>query len=96
MDCECVLSFVFQLGNADLYNSYLQSLKRSIPNRRLEDFWDLLVQDAVTLISKDEVAGSTVSKHEANQFLVTEEKKEEAAAPPAEDTGDVDDLLDMM
>ncbi|XP_044074034.1 X-ray repair cross-complementing protein 5 isoform X1 [Siniperca chuatsi] len=95
----CIQAFREQsvkLGNADLYNSYLQSLKRSIPNRGLEVFWDLLVQDAITLISKDEVEGSTVSKIEANQFLVAEEKKEEAAAPPAEDTGDVDDLLDMM
>uniref|UniRef100_A0A8C4NSF8 X-ray repair cross-complementing protein 5 n=1 Tax=Dicentrarchus labrax TaxID=13489 RepID=A0A8C4NSF8_DICLA len=95
----CIQAFREQsvkLGNADLYNSYLQSLKRSIPNRRLEVFWDLLVQDAITLISKDEVEGSTVSKNEANQFLVVEEKKEEAAVPSAEDTGDVDDLLDMM
>ncbi|XP_061579647.1 X-ray repair cross-complementing protein 5 [Cololabis saira] len=83
-------------GNADLYNSYLQSLKRSIPNRGLEVFWDLLVQDCLTLISKDEVEGSTISKNEANQFLVVEEKKEVAAAPPAEDIGDVDDLFDMM
>ncbi|TNN84455.1 X-ray repair cross-complementing protein 5 [Liparis tanakae] len=86
-----------QLGDANLYNDYLQSLKKSIPNRGLEVFWDLLVQDAVTLISKDEVKGSSVSKADADQFLVTEEKKKEAAAaPPAEDTGDVDDLLDMM
>ncbi|KAE8299406.1 X-ray repair cross-complementing protein 5 [Larimichthys crocea] len=95
----CIQAFREQsvkLGNADLYNSYLQSLKRSIPNRRLEVFWDLLVQDAITLISKDEVEGSTVSKNDANQFLAAEEKKEEASAPPAEDTGDVDDLLDMM
>uniref|UniRef100_A0A8C4HLG2 X-ray repair cross-complementing protein 5 n=1 Tax=Dicentrarchus labrax TaxID=13489 RepID=A0A8C4HLG2_DICLA len=92
----CIQAFREQsvkLGNADLYNSYLQSLKRSIPNRRLEVFWDLLVQDAITLISKDEVEGSTVSKNEANQFLVVEEKKEEAAVPSAEDTGDVDDLV---
>lgn len=27
------------------------------------------------------------------QFLVAEEKREEVAAPPAEDTGDVDDLV---
>lgn len=95
----CIQAFREQsvkLGDANLYNGYLQSLKRSIPNRGLEVFWDLLVQDAITLISTDEVEGSTVSKNEANQFLVTEEKKEEAAAPPAEDTGDVDDLLDMM
>lgn len=95
----CIQAFREQsvkLQNADLYNSYLQSLKRSIPNRGLEVFWDLLVQDRVTLISKDEVEGSTVSKQEANQFLVVEEKTEEMAPPPAEDTGDVDDLLDMM
>uniref|UniRef100_A0A673CMZ3 X-ray repair cross-complementing protein 5 n=2 Tax=Sphaeramia orbicularis TaxID=375764 RepID=A0A673CMZ3_9TELE len=95
----CIQAFREQsvkLGKADLYNSYLQSLKRSIPNRGLEVFWDLLVQDAVTLISKDEVEGSTVSKNEANQFLITDEKKEEVAAPTTEDTGDVDDLLDMM
>lgn len=87
---------IFQLENADLYNSYLQSLKRSIPNRGLGVFWDLLVQDSITLISKDEVGGSTVTKTEANQFLVSEEKKEEVSAPPVEDTGDLDDLLDMM
>uniref|UniRef100_A0A8C6UUQ4 X-ray repair cross-complementing protein 5 n=1 Tax=Neogobius melanostomus TaxID=47308 RepID=A0A8C6UUQ4_9GOBI len=95
----CIQAFREQsvkLGNAELYNSYLLSLKRSIPNRGLEVFWDLLVQDRVTLISKDEVEGSTISKQEANQFLVVEEKEEEMAAPPAEDTGDVDDLLDMM
>ncbi|XP_056286454.1 X-ray repair cross-complementing protein 5 [Pseudoliparis swirei] len=94
----CILAFREQsveLGDANLYNGYLRSLKKSIPNRGLEVFWDLLVQDAVTLISKDEVKGSSVSKTEADQFLVTEEKIKEAAAPPA-DTGDVDDLLDMM
>ncbi|CAK6954041.1 X-ray repair cross-complementing protein 5 [Scomber scombrus] len=101
MKCiTCIQAFREQsvkLGNAELYNSYLQSLKRSIPNRGLEVFWDLLVQDAVSLISKDEVEGSTVSKNEANQFLLAEEKKkEEAAAQTVDDTGDVDDLLDMM
>uniref|UniRef100_A0A3Q0QXT3 X-ray repair cross-complementing protein 5 n=1 Tax=Amphilophus citrinellus TaxID=61819 RepID=A0A3Q0QXT3_AMPCI len=94
----CIQAFREQsvkLGNADHYNSYLQSLKRSIPNRGLEVFWELLVQDGLTLISKEEVEGSTISKTEANQFLVAEEKKEEAAAGPVEDTGDVDDLADM-
>uniref|UniRef100_A0A8D3DUJ8 X-ray repair complementing defective repair in Chinese hamster cells 5 n=1 Tax=Scophthalmus maximus TaxID=52904 RepID=A0A8D3DUJ8_SCOMX len=51
--------------------------------------------DAITLISKDEVDGSFVSKNEANQFLVAEEKKEETTAPPAEDTGDFDDLVSV-
>ncbi|KAK0149506.1 X-ray repair cross-complementing protein 5 [Merluccius polli] len=99
MKCiTCVQAFreeSVKLGNADLYNVYIQTLKRSIPSRGLQVFWDLLVQDAITLISKDEVEASSVSKSEANQFLVTEEKKEEAAAAAAsaeEDAGDLDDL----
>ncbi|XP_008326808.1 X-ray repair cross-complementing protein 5 [Cynoglossus semilaevis] len=96
----CIQAFREQsvkLENAELYNSYIQSLKSSVPSRGLEVFWDLLRQDALTLISRDEVEGSTVSKYEANQFLVAEEKEEEAmAASPAGDVGDVDDLLDMM
>uniref|UniRef100_A0A3Q0QY66 X-ray repair cross-complementing protein 5 n=1 Tax=Amphilophus citrinellus TaxID=61819 RepID=A0A3Q0QY66_AMPCI len=78
----CIQAFREQsvkLGNADHYNSYLQSLKRSIPNRGLEVFWELLVQGIIP--------------DSPPQFLVAEEKKEEAAAGPVEDTGDVDDLV---
>lgn len=42
--------FDLQLGNPDLFNSYLQSLKRSVPGRGLQVFWDLLVQGAITLV----------------------------------------------
>lgn len=123
MEFEYFMSSIIQQGNADLFNSYLQSLKRSIPSRGLEVFWDLLVQgtisllfkrlqgfcsiifpweemkplhdlsaercfsysrsllkssafdcfvwaDAVTLISKDEVEGSAVSKSEASQVIL--------------------------
>uniref|UniRef100_A0A8C5AV65 X-ray repair cross-complementing protein 5 n=1 Tax=Gadus morhua TaxID=8049 RepID=A0A8C5AV65_GADMO len=98
MKCiTCVQAFreeSVKLGNADLYNGYLQSLKRSIPSRGLAIFWDLLVQDAITLISKDEVEGSTFSKQEAQQFLVAQERREAAdVAPAVEDPGDVDDLV---
>uniref|UniRef100_A0A8C7Z2R1 X-ray repair cross-complementing protein 5 n=1 Tax=Oryzias sinensis TaxID=183150 RepID=A0A8C7Z2R1_9TELE len=94
----CIQAFKEQsvkMANADLYNSYLQSLKRSIPSRGLEVFWDLLVQDGVTLISSEEVSGSLISKNEANEFLKAEEIKQEAAAPQAEDPGDVDDLVSV-
>ncbi|MGH0136269.1 UNVERIFIED_CONTAM: hypothetical protein FKN15_064521 [Acipenser sinensis] len=83
-------------GNVELYNSYLQTLKKNVQERALQDFWELLVQDNITLISKDEVEGSTVSKMEANQFLAPEQKPDEQTAPPADDGGDVDDLLDMI
>uniref|UniRef100_A0A673JBG2 X-ray repair cross-complementing protein 5 n=1 Tax=Sinocyclocheilus rhinocerous TaxID=307959 RepID=A0A673JBG2_9TELE len=31
-------------GNAELFNSYMQSLKRSVPDRNLQELWDLLIQ----------------------------------------------------
>uniref|UniRef100_A0A667YTL3 X-ray repair cross-complementing protein 5 n=1 Tax=Myripristis murdjan TaxID=586833 RepID=A0A667YTL3_9TELE len=53
MKCiTCIQTFREQsvkLGNADLYNSYLQSLKKSIPNSGLQVFWDLLVQGMISL-----------------------------------------------
>ncbi|MFT7807995.1 X-ray repair cross-complementing protein 5 isoform X1 [Arapaima gigas] len=85
-----------KVTNAELYNNYLQFLKKSVPDGGLQDFWELLVRDGVTLISKDEVEGSTVTKEEASQFMTTEEKVEAAAPVAEEDAGDVDDLLDMM
>ncbi|KAI1899245.1 hypothetical protein AGOR_G00059820 [Albula goreensis] len=94
----CIRTFREQsikIGNAELYNSYLQSLKKSVPTRKLEEFWDLLVPDHLTLISKDEAEGSTVSKEEAKEFMASgkeEEIKEEANTGVA----DVDDLFDMM
>ncbi|KAG5833893.1 hypothetical protein ANANG_G00280740 [Anguilla anguilla] len=96
---ECVRAFREQsvkLDNAELYNSYLTSLKRSVPNRGLEEFWDLLAQDSLTLISTDEVAGSTVSKQEAKEFMAVMKQEEEAKAEPEPGPDDVDDLLDMM
>uniref|UniRef100_A0A673HHB1 Ku domain-containing protein n=1 Tax=Sinocyclocheilus rhinocerous TaxID=307959 RepID=A0A673HHB1_9TELE len=85
--------------NAELFNSYMQSLKRSVADRNLQEFWDLLhvllFSDALTLISKDEVDGSTISKQDANQFLVFEQKEKVQAAPAQDDTGDVDDLVSI-
>uniref|UniRef100_A0A3P8VMX9 X-ray repair cross-complementing protein 5 n=1 Tax=Cynoglossus semilaevis TaxID=244447 RepID=A0A3P8VMX9_CYNSE len=78
----CIQAFREQsvkLENAELYNSYIQSLKSSVPSRGLEVFWDLLRQGMIRLLTS---------------FLVAEEKEEEAmAASPAGDVGDVDDLV---
>lgn len=48
---RCFISFVIQLENAELFNSYLQSLKSSIPNRGLDVFWDLLVQGMISFFN---------------------------------------------
>ncbi|KAA0715413.1 X-ray repair cross-complementing protein 5 [Triplophysa tibetana] len=95
----CIQAFREQsvkCGNAESFNSYMQSLKRSVPDRNLQEFWDLLVQDALTLISSDEVDSSSISKQEAKQFVELEQKMDAEATSAKDDTGDVDDLLDMM
>ncbi|TSK92940.1 X-ray repair cross-complementing protein 5 [Bagarius yarrelli] len=92
----CIQAFREQsikVSNAELFNRYMQVLKNSVPDKNLHEFWDLLVADFITLISRDDVESSTISKQEANQFLIFEEKKEVAAAPSHEGAGDVDDLV---
>lgn len=37
-------NLLHQSRNAELFNSYMQSLKRSVPDRNLQEFWDLLIQ----------------------------------------------------
>ncbi|XP_036396923.1 X-ray repair cross-complementing protein 5 [Megalops cyprinoides] len=94
----CIRAFrehSIRLGNAELYNSYLQSLKRSVADRGLQEFWDLLIPEGHTLISKDEVEGSTVTRQEAKEFMAVEEKQA-VEEPAAGVVDDVDDLLDMM
>uniref|UniRef100_A0A8C4HJR7 X-ray repair cross-complementing protein 5 n=1 Tax=Dicentrarchus labrax TaxID=13489 RepID=A0A8C4HJR7_DICLA len=85
----CIQAFREQsvkLGNADLYNSYLQSLKRSIPNRRLEVFWDLLVQGMLSRITAGFLSNRPFLERRLHFHII-------AAVPSAEDTGDVDDLV---
>ncbi|KAJ8253021.1 hypothetical protein GJAV_G00208260 [Gymnothorax javanicus] len=96
---ECMKAFRGQsvkLENAEFYNSYLSSLKKSVPNRGLEQFWDLLAQESLSLISSEEVAGSTVSKQEAKEFMAAVKQEEEMEPVPETGADDVDDLLDMM
>ncbi|KAJ8350034.1 hypothetical protein SKAU_G00251640 [Synaphobranchus kaupii] len=96
---ECIRAFREQsikLGNAELYNSYLTSLKSSVSNRGLEQFWDLLVQGSLTLISTDEAGGSTVSRQKAKEFMADVKEEEKAKPDPEPGLDDVDDLLDMM
>ncbi|XP_072436176.1 X-ray repair cross-complementing protein 5 isoform X1 [Chiloscyllium punctatum] len=82
-------------GESKFFNMLLKTLKANVEAKGLQDFWELIVQDSITLITKDEAADSAVNNDEAKQFLAAEEKPMETSAVP-EDDGDVDDLLDMM
>ncbi|KAM8806837.1 X-ray repair cross-complementing protein 5 [Eudromia elegans] len=95
---NCIKVFreeAIKLFEAQCFNDFLQDLKSKVEDKVLPDFWEIVVQDRISLITKDEAEGSLVTREEAEKFLAPKEKQEET--PPATDEGgDVDDLLDMM
>ncbi|XP_069472906.1 X-ray repair cross-complementing protein 5 [Ambystoma mexicanum] len=96
---SCIEAFrkaAIELSKAEQFNTFLHSLKDKVEERTLADFWDILVQDAISLITKMESKGSTVTPEEAKKFLAPKEKIKEVPLYAADDGGDVDDLLDMM
>ncbi|XP_036612864.1 X-ray repair cross-complementing protein 5 [Trichosurus vulpecula] len=95
---DCIKAFreeAIQLSEEQNFNSYLQALQNKVKDKALSDFWDIVVQDGITLITKDESPGSSVTTEEAKKFLAPKEKPAEVM-DVAEEGGDVDDLLDMM
>ncbi|XP_065527613.1 X-ray repair cross-complementing protein 5 isoform X2 [Lathamus discolor] len=84
-----------KLSKVQCFNDFLQALKSKVEDKALADFWEIMMQDRISLITKDEAKESSVTSEEAEKFLAPKEKKNEIL-PPADEGGDVDDLLDMM
>ncbi|XP_010213604.1 PREDICTED: X-ray repair cross-complementing protein 5 [Tinamus guttatus] len=95
---NCIKVFreeAIKLFQVHCFNDFLQDLKSKVEDKVLPDFWEIVMQDRISLITKDEAEGSLVTREEAEKFLAPKEKQKET--PPATDEGgDVDDLLDMM
>nr|XP_033801974.1 X-ray repair cross-complementing protein 5 isoform X2 [Geotrypetes seraphini] len=95
---KCIAAFrqeAIKLSIVQQFNSFLKTLKEKVEDRSLKEFWDIIVQDGLSLITSDEEAGSSVTTEEAKRFLAPEEKTAETTSV-ADEHGDVDDLLDMM
>ncbi|XP_050773008.1 X-ray repair cross-complementing protein 5 isoform X1 [Gopherus flavomarginatus] len=95
---NCIRVFreeAIKLSEVQCFNDFLQALKEKVEDKTLADFWEILIQDGISLITKDEAEGSSVTSDEAKKFLAPKEKPAEAPSVAGED-GDVDDLLDMM
>ncbi|XP_048809283.1 X-ray repair cross-complementing protein 5 isoform X2 [Lagopus muta] len=95
---NCIRVFrgeAMKLSKVQCFNDFLQALKSKVEDKALTDFWEIVVQDRISLITKDEAEGSSVTSEEAEKFLTPKEKKNETL-PAADEGGDVDDLLDMM
>ncbi|XP_076198999.1 X-ray repair cross-complementing protein 5 isoform X1 [Aptenodytes patagonicus] len=95
---SCISVFreeAIKLSKVQCFNDFLQALKSKVEDKALADFWEIMIQDRISLITKDEAEGSLVTSEEAEKFLASKEKKNETL-PPTDEGGDVDDLLDMM
>ncbi|XP_074857441.1 X-ray repair cross-complementing protein 5 isoform X2 [Carettochelys insculpta] len=95
---NCIRVFreeAIKLSEVQCFNDFLRALKDKVEDKALADFWEILIQDGVSLITKDETEGSSVTSEEAKKFLAPKEKPSEALSVAGEG-GDVDDLLDMM
>ncbi|KAM4868499.1 X-ray repair cross-complementing protein 5 isoform 1-T1 [Urocitellus parryii] len=93
---DCIKAFreeAIQFSEEQHFNSFMKSLREKVEVKQLNHFWDIVVQDGITLITKDEASGSSVTAEEAKKFLAPKEKPHEDKAAMFEEGGDVDDLV---
>ncbi|KAM8789799.1 X-ray repair cross-complementing protein 5 [Rhynchonycteris naso] len=97
MDCIKVFrEEAIQLSETQRFNNFLKALREKVEIKQLNNFWDIVIQDGITLITKEEASGSSVTAEEAKKFLAPRENPGEEAAALFEEGGDVDDLLDLI
>ncbi|NXW83372.1 XRCC5 protein, partial [Alopecoenas beccarii] len=95
---NCIRVFreeAIKLSKVQCFNDFLQALKSKMEDKALADFWEIIIQDRISLITKDEAEGSSVTSEEAEKFLAPKEKENETL-PPADEGGDVDDLVSTI
>ncbi|KAM6398263.1 X-ray repair cross-complementing protein 5 isoform 1-T1 [Pluvialis apricaria] len=95
---NCIRVFreeAIKLSKVQCFNDFLQALKSKVEDKALADFWEIIIQDRISLITKDEAEGSLVTSEEAEKFLAPKEKKNETL-PPTDEGGDVDDLVSTV
>ncbi|NXK20188.1 XRCC5 protein, partial [Arenaria interpres] len=95
---NCIRVFreeAIKLSKVQCFNDFLQALKSKVEDKALADFWEIIIQDRISLITKDEAEGSLVTREEAEKFLAPKEKKNETP-PPTDEGGDVDDLVSTV
>ncbi|KAM5228724.1 X-ray repair cross-complementing protein 5 [Ctenodactylus gundi] len=93
---DCIKAFreeAIQFSEEERFNTFLKALREKVEIKELNHFWEIVVQDEVTLITKDESPGSTVTAEEAKKFLAPKDKTEKDTAAVFEEGGDVDDLV---
>nr|XP_060629911.1 X-ray repair cross-complementing protein 5 isoform X1 [Anolis sagrei ordinatus] len=96
IDCIKVLrDEAIKLSEVQCFNDFLETLKKRVEDKNLTDFWEIIVQDKISLITKEESGGSSLTAEDARKFLAPKEKPMEVS-PVTDEGDDVDDLLDMI
>ncbi|XP_021558464.1 X-ray repair cross-complementing protein 5 isoform X2 [Neomonachus schauinslandi] len=97
MDCITVFrEEAIQFSEEQRFNDFLKALREKVEMKQLNHFWEIVVQDGITLITKDEAPGSSITAEEAKKFLAPKENPNEDTAAIFAEGGDVDDLLDLI
>lgn len=97
MDCITVFrEEAIQFSEEQRFNDFLRALREKVEMKQLNHFWEIVVQDGITLITKDEAPGSSVTAEEAKKFLEPKENPKGDTAAVFAEGGDVDDLLDLI
>uniref|UniRef100_A0A8D1GUT4 X-ray repair cross-complementing protein 5 n=1 Tax=Sus scrofa TaxID=9823 RepID=A0A8D1GUT4_PIG len=70
MDCIKVFrEEAIQFSEEQRFNSFLRALREKVEMKQLNHFWEIVIQDGMTLITKDEASGSSVTVEEAQKVL---------------------------
>uniref|UniRef100_A0A286XHS4 X-ray repair cross-complementing protein 5 n=1 Tax=Cavia porcellus TaxID=10141 RepID=A0A286XHS4_CAVPO len=96
---DCIKAFreeAIKFSEEQRFNSFLKALREKVEIKQLNHFWEIVVQDGITLISKDEASGSSVTSEEAKKFLAPSKKGDEDTAAVLEEGGDVEDLVSIF
>lgn len=96
---DCIKAFreeAIQFSEEQRFNNFLKALQEKVEVKQLNHFWEIVIHDGVTLITKDEAPGSSVTTEEAKKFLAPKENANTDTAAAFEEGGDVDDLLELI
>ncbi|NWI88421.1 XRCC5 protein, partial [Pitta sordida] len=67
---DCIRVFreeAMKLSRVQCFNDFLQALKSRLEDKAFTDFWEIMIQDGISLITKDESDESLVTSEEAEK-----------------------------
>jgi len=82
-----------QENETSQFNQFLKDMRKSFQGKRKDDFWSLIKDNGITLISSDESEDSEVSPKEAREFHII--ARQLSLPKVVQKNDDIDGLLDQ-